>query len=376
MRLFYNISSVHPWNDTRIYFRQAVSIAESGRYKVKHIAVDNNQRPTDLRLNIEVELLPKRSKSKRFLNWIALYKKIKKDKPSVIQIHDPELLILMNIIKWIPGYRPVVVYDMHENVPKILKRKKLPNVSVPIYRFFERQLLKSCNGVIFAETTYKEDYQFLSCPTADVYNYPKLSVGKDHEEKEDIFTFIYIGSISPIRGGETMLLLAKQLVEAKKIFRMKIIGNGQEQYIRKLKSFIMSNHLSDYVSLEGPIAFDQAFKHLKKAHVGMAFLVPTPNFIGGKTTKCFEYMAAGIPFMVSDFLIQEVLDNWRCGVGVDVNKIDEMIQKAIAMIDSPADSEEMGERGRAAYRQEYNWKFEEDKLISLFDKLTVNQRRG
>ncbi|MGE7762634.1 glycosyltransferase family protein [Peribacillus sp. NPDC097895] len=369
MKLFYNISSVHPWNDTRIYFRQAFSLGETGMYKVKHIAVENNLIPDNIPANIEVELLTMQSRKRRMLNWIALYRKIKKDKPDVIQFHDPELLILMNTIRWIPRYHPVIVYDMHENVPKVLMRKKIPEFALSMYRYLERQLLRACNGVVFAESTYKEDYRFLTCPTMDVYNYPKVPFMKENEAKEDVFTFIYLGGISDIRGGETMLLLAKRLVDLKKKFHMKIIGTGSEEYIGKLNTFIFKNNLEGHISLEGAMAFDKAFESIQKAHVGMAFLVPDPNFMGGKTTKCFEYMAAGIPFMVSDFLIQNVLDKWECGVSVDVANMDEMVQKAVYLLESPEMATNMGERGKAAYRQEYNWENEEGKLLSLFDKI-------
>lgn len=369
MKLFYNISSVHPWNDTRIYFRQAFSFGETGMYKVKHIAIENNLIPENIPANIEVELLTKKSRKGRMLNWIALYRKINKDKPDVIQFHDPELLILMNIIRRIPRYHPVIVYDMHENVPKVLMRKKIPGIALRMYRHLEKRLLRACSGVVFAEMTYKEDYRFLTCPTTDVYNYPKIPEMKENKGKEDVFTFIYLGSISDIRGGETMLLLAKRLVELKKVFHMKIIGTGREGYIGKLKTFILDNGLEDYISLEGVMAFDKAFESIQKAHAGMAFLVPDPNFMGGKTTKCFEYMAAGIPFMVSDFLIQDVLDKWCCGVSADVANMDDMVQKAVYLLESPEEAANMGERGKAAYRQEYNWENEEEKLLSLFDEL-------
>ncbi|MGE7879295.1 hypothetical protein [Peribacillus muralis] len=369
MKLFYNISSVHPWSDTRIYFRQAFTHGETGKYKVKHIAIENNLIPGNTPPNIAVELLPKRPKKKRMLTWIPLYKKIKKDKPDVIQFHDPELLILMKIISWIPHYRPVIVYDMHENVPKVLMRKNIPGFALNMYRQLERQLLKSCSGVVFAESTYKDDYRFLTCPTMDVYNYPKVPFMKENVAKGDVFTFIYLGSISAIRGGETMLLLAKRLVELKKTFHMKIIGTGSEKYIGQLRTFILDNDLAEYVTLEGGMAFDKAFEAIQRAHVGMAFLVPNPNFIGGKTTKCFEYMAGGIPFMVSDFLIQDELDRWNCGVSVDVSNIDDVVQKAVDLLDFPDKAAHMGERGKTAYKKEYNWEKEEGKLRTLFDKL-------
>lgn len=64
--------------------------------------------------------------------------------------------------------------------------------------------------------------------------------------------------------------------------------------------------------------------------------------MGGKTTKCFEYMAAGIPFMVSDFLIQDVLDKWSCGVSADAANMDDMVQKAVYLLESPAMAANMG----------------------------------
>jgi glycosyltransferase involved in cell wall biosynthesis len=56
-------------------------------------------------------------------------------------------------------------------------------------------------------------------------------------------------------------------------------------------------------------------------------------------------------------------------VPADVANMDDMVQKAVYLLESPEEAANMGERGKAAYRQEYNWENEEEKLLSLFDEL-------
>lgn len=82
----------------------------------------------------------------------------------------------------------------------------------------------------------------------------------------------------------------------------------------------------------------------------------------GKQQSALNIWYAGIPFMVSDFLIQDVLDKWSCGVSVDVANMDEIVQNAVYLMESPGEAAKMGELGKAAYGQEYNWENEEEKF--------------
>jgi glycosyltransferase involved in cell wall biosynthesis len=83
--------------------------------------------------------------------------------------------------------------------------------------------------------------------------------------------------------------------------------------------------------------------------------------------KLFEYMAAGIPVISSDFPVwRAIVDGAQCGLLV--NPLDvEAVSNAIRwIIEHPDEAQAMGARGRLAIEQEYNWEKESENLVKFY----------
>jgi glycosyltransferase involved in cell wall biosynthesis len=92
--------------------------------------------------------------------------------------------------------------------------------------------------------------------------------------------------------------------------------------------------------------------------------------VAGKPIKMYEYMAAGIPVISSDFpLWRQIVDGAGCGLCVDPldpRKVSEAIR---FLLTHPKEAEAMGQRGRNAILERYNWDREKGKLLSLYETL-------
>ena len=81
-------------------------------------------------------------------------------------------------------------------------------------------------------------------------------------------------------------------------------------------------------------------------------------------------MAAGIPVIASDFpLWRNIIQGADCGILVnplDAGSIAEAIQR---LITNPSEAEAMGRRGRGAIEKSFNWKNEEQTLLSFYSGL-------
>ena len=104
--------------------------------------------------------------------------------------------------------------------------------------------------------------------------------------------------------------------------------------------------------------------------MGLITLAPIPNYLESYPTKLFEYMAAGIPVVASDFpLFRNIVEGADCGLLVDPKSPKQIAEAIDWLIDHPEDAERMGANGKRAARDTYNWHGEARKLTTLYEKL-------
>ncbi|PDZ42947.1 glycosyltransferase family 4 protein [Bacillus wiedmannii] len=366
-------SSVHPWNDTRVFYKETISLAKKG-FDVKLCAVENNVKYENTFHNLEVEYLPKVKRLARPLLWLRLFIKALREKADVYHFHDPELLIVGYFLKVFT--RSKVIYDMHEDFPAAIKSKpwipksirgKLSNV----VGYIEKFLIKKCDAVIFAEKYYKENYIDINVAKEDLLNYPLNNNKLGEVGKYEIPTVIYAGGISKIRGLFEMLGAAKILKDRNQVFNMIIIGNIGGELQIEVDTYIKENNLSEIVQLPGRLPLSKVYSYYNKSHVGLAILHPEENYLRSLATKIFEYMSVGIPVVASNFPEwKQLIDDAQCGKVVDPYNIEQIADNIEFLLKDNEYAIQLGENGFNAYKKKYNWEIEEQKLVELYKSLT------
>ena len=82
-------------------------------------------------------------------------------------------------------------------------------------------------------------------------------------------------------------------------------------------------------------------------------------------------MHAGLPVIASNFpLWVEIVEKNKCGLLVDPMEPSDISNAILWVIDNPKEAREMGENGRRAVLEKYNWANEEKKLIKLYNTLS------
>jgi glycosyltransferase involved in cell wall biosynthesis len=128
------------------------------------------------------------------------------------------------------------------------------------------------------------------------------------------------------------------------------------------------------VEFKGWVPQKEAYRQMHDADIGLVCFLPEPNHINAIPNKIFEYMAASIPVIASNFpLWKKIIDENQCGICV--NPLDpKKIARAIRyLIEHPKEAKRMGENGRTVIMKKYNWESEGKKLLKIYEKMVCQK---
>ena len=366
------MSSVHPWDDSRIFYKQATSL--TSEYDVElHAVGDFKSRTVQ---GVKVYGLPSRRRLARPLNWCMLFFRVLKSKAKLVHFHDPELLPLGFVLKL---FGRKVIYDIHEDFPAAIYSKKWIKGRKVVARWADRMekfLSGKMNALIFAEQYYKENFTEVKVPKADILNYPIFSGLPISQRPDDVFNLIYAGDITEIRGALSMIeavgYLAQPLQEQIHLF---LVGAISPSLLARIQTLAEERGIGDRVTATGRVTLREVYTLYGQAHLGLALLHPEPNYLRSLATKIFEYMSVGIPVVASNFpLWRELVEGNQCGLTADPLNPRDAATKIEQILLDPELRNEMSQNGFAAFQKKYQWAVEESKLLALYSKVLQVKR--
>ena len=145
-----------------------------------------------------------------------------------------------------------------------------------------------------------------------------------------------------------------------------------EKKFSKISELIKSRSEFQNINLWGIVDRLKVKEILYESKIGIVALHPVPNHINSLPVKMFEYMAAGLPVIASDFpLWKMIVEGNKCGICVDPVNPDKISEAINYLIENDEIANEMGENGRRAVIEKYNWENEMVKLITIYKTLLV-----
>ncbi len=361
-----HLTSVHPADDARISARECRTLLEAGIPTVL-VAADVGRSPYP---GLPTRLIRRSSGrlARMLTGTVRVLRAGVSLRAQIYHLHDPELVAAGLVLKLL-GKR--VVYDVHENLPKqVLGKPWLPPWLRPIAAWaasvIERIADASFDGIVVANPTslarFRNRRTILVRNYADVREFAPTSPSQPYRERKPIVA--YVGAISRERG-------LFEMVEA-----MALVRDAEAHLVlagpmpADLEAEAASRPSWDRVTAAGWHSRSAVQDLLAQSRIGIAVLHPLPNYLDNYPSRLFEYMASGIPSIVSDFpLWRDVIEEADCGLVVDP-----LDPRAIAaaiddLLADPERAEAAGERGRAATRDRLNWAAEGQKLVELYAEL-------
>jgi glycosyltransferase involved in cell wall biosynthesis len=295
-----------------------------------------------------------------------VFQKAKHINADIYHIHDPELMPVGLKLKK-TGKK--VIFDAHEDLPKQLLSKPYLTKNIrkllsEILSMYEKRTCKKFDAIVTATPFIREKFLKINNNTVDVNNFPILDELYNNVNNKKKLQICYIGGLSKIRGIEGMIIaIGRTKNNIKLVIGGKISDLKTENDYKKWDGW---QKVEDF----GFVDRNMVKKILSESIAGLVTFLPVPNHIDSQPNKMFEYMSAGIPVIASNFpLWKEIIEKNNCGICVDPLKPEEIAKSIDYLVEHPDLAKEMGENGRFAVENIYNWSIEEKKLIQLYTNL-------
>ncbi|MDA3833056.1 MAG: glycosyltransferase, partial [Spirochaetales bacterium] len=200
----------------------------------------------------------------------------------------------------------------------------------------------------------------------DINNFPilgELAEGEiDWSKKKN--HVCYVGGIGRLRGVQEMV---KAMELTQPSVKLALGGSfGQPEF----EAQIRAEAGWQKVDYRGWLDREGVKMALNESVAGLVTLHPIINYLDALPVKMFEYMAAGLPVIASNFPFwKEIVEGNQCGLCVDPLDPKAIAEAIDYLVAHPAEAERMGRNGQRAVNEKYNWPIEEQKLLKLYESL-------
>jgi len=359
-----HLTSVHHPYDTRIFVKECSSLAQAG-YDVTLIAPAEKD---EVKNGVHIIAVNKNaSRPLRMITTVnEVWKKALHVDAEIYHLHDPELLRIGLKLKK-AGYK--VIYDAHEDVPRqLLAKHYLPSFAkktiASAFERYENRAVANFDQVITVTPLLEKRFKALNPNSAQICNFPLLrefpatDKATNFRKKE----ICYVGGITAIRG-------IREMVAALDYCNTSLHLGGTFSP-PSLHDDIARMRGWKKVKEHGFMNREQVKSLLATCCAGLVLLHPTENYVDAYPVKMFEYMAAGLPVIASDFpLWNDIISRYACGICADPFNIEAIAAAINKLLTDEELAQQMGVNGRKAIESVFNWEQEEKKLVAIYRKL-------
>jgi len=358
--------------DARVFQRQCLSLKRAG-YDVSILT--NDGEPDEI-----LEGIPVRSCRLHWpQRWKVLLAAKRQFMPEVLQLnadvyqlHSPELLPLVPLLKRLGK---AVVYDAHEDLPRHLLEKEWVPAAFrrPLAFVAERYLrrtLRRVDDVISPHSHVVSHLQRTVGKGTLVANFPivhPLPTGSETEFASRPPAICYTGTVYAYSNQEATLDAIADFPEVR--YRVAgYIDAGHREALERRPGAKQAEYL-------GRIGRAELRALYRSCVAGLAIYDYKHN-LGWKlgsygTNKVFEYMEAGLPLICTDYTLwRDIVDRYDCGVCVQPGSVEEIRAAIRYVLTDRARAFKMGQNGRRAVLEEFNWTSEERKYLGVFERLS------
>ena len=162
---------------------------------------------------------------------------------------------------------------------------------------------------------------------------------------------LHLGGYQPDRGLEQLVAAFALLPTAH------LVLLGIRPGVTPVDRVAREHSVADRVHCLAPVPSNDVIAYAASASVGVMPILPTtPNNAASLPNKLFQYMAAGLPVVATALPhLHEIVEESGAGTCVDSSDPRALARAIGHIIDTPQVSARMGNAGRRAVEERYNW---------------------
>jgi glycosyltransferase involved in cell wall biosynthesis len=373
-----HISTLHPAFDPRIFHRECGSLAAAGA-RVTYLGNHGEDRRID---GIELRSIGQLSSGARgrlrLVDRAVRTRRALADalalRADVYHLHDPELLTIARPLKRRSGAK--VVYDSHEHsVQHMLQKGFIP---VPLRRaaaaavaLAERRALPYLDGVVTADRGVADHFRRIGAAPVVLHNFVRQDLFEGIERPEaPAYDLAYHGSLTRFYL-ETCFEADDELQRRGRSVRWLFIGQILHADRDWVPQEVRRRGAEDRFDFRPRMPHEEIPATVAQARLGIIPLPDRPKYRSNIPTKLFEFMALGMPVVLSDLPPTRgfVADG---SAAIAVPPEDPVAYAAAIgeLLDDPARMASMGRAGRRKVAEGLNWATEATKLVQLYERMT------
>lgn len=302
----------------------------------------------------------------------------------VIHVHDLPLVKTALVAGKKMGAH--VVADMHENYPMVLPFYRGGKSISPLRRFlvdphrwekYERTCVPLCSATIAVTDRMKArlvsigvDAERIRVVENLVDTERFLSYPLDlalQEELRDRYVIAYVGGFLSNRGLDTTLRAMPKVISHIPEALLMLVGDGAAR--SDLEELSSELGLEAHIRFEGWVEFDRIPAYLAASDVCILPLIRSVQTDAALSHKLFQYMLMGKPVVASACVeMSRVIQEAGCGLLFPPGDSEALGDSLISLKD-PELRNRLGERGREAVLNRYNWSHSAARLLQVYEDL-------
>jgi glycosyltransferase involved in cell wall biosynthesis len=292
--------------------------------------------------------------------WIWVLIKLIKYRPRIIHACNLETILPCYIYKTI--FRKSLVFDVFDRYAMAyiqLNRSVFFRIFYLVVNWSEENFAKSSDVLINISDEIAKTYSHTPRHSVTIMNCSEDHMTNRIKAEAIGFRILFTGHIRPGRGLEILPDVLKdlkdtQLIITGRIEDRKLLNKINEIPNIRYQGFLDYNEVLDL----------EASSDVMIALYDLNLRIQNKYVMGN---KLFEAMMLGVPIISN--VSQELIKELDCGIVVDYHNVDQIRETIIKLRDNPELRKRLGDNGRKAFLEKYNWNKMEQRLYEIYDSM-------